>query len=86
MYRAFDRREETAQCPNCPNGQCPLQDDRGYLLPYRQKQRNRRIPGRRWAARPLHPPTISAKLDKLIELQEKASARATQPPILPPSP
>jgi hypothetical protein len=90
VYRAFDfdgrlesrlRRENTAECPNCPNGQCPLQDGRGYLLPYRQKQAQPQNP---WpslggAAAPV--PDYSAKLDKLIELQEKAIAASSQPPV-----
>ena len=86
VYRAFDCREETAQCPNCPNGQCPLQDDRGYLLPYRQKQAQPQNPWPSLGGAAAPSPDYSAKLDKLIELQEKASAASSQPPIPAPQP
>ena len=82
IYRAFDSTASPqrtqcpgGQCPNCPNGQCP------YLLPYRQREAQRPAPspgpwpslGGAVAASP----DYSTKLDKLIELQEKAIAPAS---------
>ena len=73
------------QCPNgqCPNGQCPLQNDR-YLLPYRQKQAERDRGGQNpWPSiqGTIAPgPDYSAKLDKLIELQEKAATSQSPSP------
>ena len=88
IYRAFDATAApqktqcpggqcpSAQCPNCPNGQCP------YLLPYRQKEAER--PGPAPGAWPSFGaaaagPDYSTKLDRLIELQEKAIAAASIP-------
>ena len=74
------------QCPNgqCPNGQCPLQNDR-YLLPYRQKQADQDHGGQNpWPSIQgtiAAAPDYSAKLDKLIELQEKAAAPDYGPQI-----
>ncbi len=69
---------ELVQCPGgcCPGGQCPLQQDR--LLPLRRAQ-----PQNNGGAQNPWPtiqgtiaagPDYSAKLDRLIELQEKAIA------------
>ena len=58
---------------------------RGYLLPYRQKQQSQPEPlADRWAAWRRRAPDYSAKLDKLIDLQEQAIA--SRPLVLAPSP
>jgi hypothetical protein len=84
-----DGKQALVQCPNgqCPNGQCPLQNDR-YLLPYRQKQADQDRGGQNpWPSIQgtiAAGPDYSAKLDKLIELQEKAAVSQSQSPPPPP--